>query len=339
MKKALVLSMGLVILGSANAQEEVKPVEVTQAPVVERNIYDLMYLPAQGTFFGSTAISSHHSTTNFQYLATDTEKVETSTVSLQQEFGYSLTSTTFLSLGIGYQLGSETTRKYGPGSILNGEETKTAKEKGMEDPSLFLRHRFSEAQTSSDRDIDFFASFSPKTGNAKSASTQVEGNAKRGSTRIQVGLDIGQKTLSNAWNARFSYVLRTKGTSESARNPNYKTVADPNGFLSGEFTYQIIFNPKFVLNLGAGLGMLGIRESENKVGEFKNKYDSAGFISLLAGVMYNPTPNISLFFNMKGFGVVEHDLVQTDTSDGSKTTYKVEQDSNGEVVLGTAYQF
>lgn len=316
-------------------QKEVQSVVSTPS----RNIYDLMYLPARGTFFGSTTYKATSNTTNYQYLGRDFIKVESDTTSVEQEFGYTFTSSTLVGFGIGYQFDSEAKSKYGPGSNINGTQNNSAKEKGMEDPSVFLRHRFSESEADSGNDVDLVLKVSPKTGKSKGSTLTAEGNAKRGASEITLGVDLGKKTANNAWNARLSYAMTTKATTESAANSNNRTTADAYGILAAEFMYQWVINPKFAINLGAGLGVIGKQEQENLFGDFKNHYDSAGLFIFNADFMFNPTPDISLQFGIRGVGIGEHDLVQTDISDGSHTPLTVEQNATGEATFSAHYQF
>ncbi|AUN97399.1 hypothetical protein DOM21_14465 [Bacteriovorax stolpii] len=346
MKKALLLGLSLAATSIASAQEEAKKEEVKKEEVIvvastkePKRIYDLMYLPVQGTFFGSTGFGGKSSTTNYQYLLRDFLKVESRESTLEQSLGYSFTSTTMAGLSVAYQYDSEIKNAYGPGSTLNGTHTKSVKMKGLKDPYIFMRHRFSEAENDSGRDIDLYLSLSPKTGDSKIATTTLEGNAKRGASELNLAIDIGQKRADSAWTARFAFQGVTEATVVDAGDPADKTIAEAYGLLLGEFKYQFIFNPKFALNLGAGLGVLGERKQNNTDQEFKNVYDSTGLVTLALDLVFTPAENFSFIFAMKGMGIMEHDLKQTDLSDGSVTTLTVEQDSKGEAFLGMAYQF
>lgn len=339
-KKALLLGLGLAIVANVNAQEEVKKEEIpavsTQAP---RNIYDLMYLPVQGTFFGSTSLVGRSATVNFQYQDRNFLKIESNESVIEQAVGYSFTSTTLAGLNVAYQHDSENENIHGPASTQNGSRSHAAKDKGMKDPAVFMRHRFSEVENDSGRDIDFILSFSPKTGKSVVATTSQEGNAKRGASELLLGLDIGKKTADDAWNVKFSYQMTTKATVSEAGNSANETINDAYGILLGEFKYQFVFSPKFALNLGAGLGVIGKRDQKNIGEEFKNEYDSSGVFTIAADLIFNPTKDISVRFGLKGTGIGEYDLKQTDLSDGSITKLTIEEDSRGEVSLGVGYQF
>ena len=143
-----------------------------------KNLYDLMYQPVQGTFFGSTESLNKVSKQSMYYQAID----------------------------------SLTTFNYGSVSPLNGKSFKS-KEKGFTEPSIFLSKRI-KSQEADNFNIDVAVSFSPKIGNSKSATTNKVGNALRGANEIDFDFGIGKKDAVTSWVAGLSYT-RTGEAKES----------------------------------------------------------------------------------------------------------------------------
>jgi hypothetical protein len=149
----------------------------------QRNIFDVMYLPQGGTFYGSTeaAYAYGQSTLHSDEMG-DVADFELNGYAVQQTVGYGMTSKFFATATISYEVGE---LRVDP----KGGESYTQKSKGESDPSLNAKYRLVE----SDYLLDVLAGAVISTGESKLATEDKDGNIKQGGASYSLGLQLGQK--------------------------------------------------------------------------------------------------------------------------------------------------
>lgn len=149
----------------------------------DRKIYDVMYLPKAGTFFGATeAAYIYGKATLNQEGVGDIADVDVSGYGVKQTLGYSLTSQLFLSASMSYEaLESDVDLKSGGSDKI--------KANGESDPSINARYRLMEDT----HILDILAGATISTGDSKVGDADKDGNIKQGGHSFDLGLQYGQK--------------------------------------------------------------------------------------------------------------------------------------------------
>lgn len=148
-----------------------------------RNLFDVMYLPQVGSFYGSTegAYAYGKSTLHVDGIG-DAAKTTLNGYAVQQTLGYGISSKLFVTGVMSYEVGEvEVDEKGGP--------TSKQKSKGESDPSVNAKYRLIESEYI----LDLLAGAVISTGESKLASSSRDGNIKQGGHSFNLGLQLGQK--------------------------------------------------------------------------------------------------------------------------------------------------
>ena len=150
----------------------------------DRAIYDLMYLPKAGTFFGSTEAGYGWGKSTMHDDSGDIADLEYSAYLLQQTVGYSVVDNLFISAAMSYQ-------NTDIDVDVTGGDTDTYKTTGESDPRFEARFRAIETEYL----VDVLVGAEIATGDSETASADNDGNNKNGGNVANVAVEIGQKDL------------------------------------------------------------------------------------------------------------------------------------------------
>ncbi|EQC45249.1 hypothetical protein [Bacteriovorax sp. Seq25_V] len=153
---------------------------------VSAKITDLQYMPAKGAFFSKTEFSQEQGEIELSYFGKNVSKSEVDETNVNQTLLYTSTDSLSFGVGLSYNIKSETESKYGPGSTINGT-IRNYESSGLRDIELVLKKRLRSEETI----VDLSGVYSPKTGDAESASTSKKGNAFDGGSSVGATLEIG----------------------------------------------------------------------------------------------------------------------------------------------------
>ena len=302
-----------------------------------KNLYDLMYQPVQGTFFGSTESLNKVSKQSMYYQAIDYANSKTSISAINQKLGYSYNSEIIIGVGLSYLIDSTTTFDYGSASTLNGKSFKS-KEKGFTEPSIFLSKRI-KSQEADNFNIDVAVSFSPKIGNSKSATTNKVGNALRGANEIDFDFDIGKKDAVTSWVAGLSYTRTGEAKNEKVEISADQTISDVFNVFGANFTYQWIINRDFEINLLGEVLFLGETNTKNQYSSIKNEIEGATMTNFGPTFILNYSANVIFELSLIATGIGDRVLKQTNTITGNVAQLEYNQLTSGSFNLATKYEF
>lgn len=172
----------LTFLGSAYAE---------LIPKDERDIYDLMWLPRKGIFYGATKVTFEDQ--NFERkVPGDPVKVHQSSQLISQALGYSLSDRLSLQVESDYLMRRKVT--FTPDQ---GSETIT-EDKGLGEPSIAARWRiFSQERNSLNIDLVPQATYS--RGKFERGTGLEEGNNLNGGQSYSLKLEVGKKYQKFQW--------------------------------------------------------------------------------------------------------------------------------------------
>lgn len=180
--------------------------------LAHRNVYDLMFLPEQGTIFGTSALTFTEGKI-WGRAATITE----SGYRFTQSLGYSLTSRFALTTNINY-LYKKSDYRYN----INLPSDATY-EKGVSDPSLDVKFRLQETKLV----IDLLAGAVFETGQTKISNDRKKNN-KQGGTSFKAGLQLGQQSSGFQWSLLGQYERFLKSQIDESRSTYGDSTMDAN---------------------------------------------------------------------------------------------------------------
>lgn len=225
----------------------------------DRKIYDIMYLPEAGTFFGSTeaAYALGQSTLHSDTLG-DIADVDYNGYAVQQTLGYSITSQLFLSASMSYEASKAD-------YDFDGAGTEKYESDGESDPSIAARFRVLEDS----HILDILAGATISTGASKTPDADNDGNMKQGGHSFNLGLQFGQKTADMQYAVTF---LATHFMEAEEKNGGSSKV-DLNAHNSYKFGADIL-NPLFEKAFLRSFGSLTFVEAFNDENSVRTEQQS-----------------------------------------------------------------
>ncbi len=347
MKKLSILMLNALVVGSSFAQTAA-PVEAS-APAVETpapsktysnesKLTDLMYFPAANTISAATVFTATSGEQEYEYLGKELFTAKTTSSDLTQHLGYTFSPDWRAGVSVGYQLGSEVKTSYGAASNINGTSVKTKDDKGIEDPTIFVSSRLTRQETSL-FNVDLTAKFSPKIGDAESATQTKEGNGYRGGSSFELLGEMGKKYNDSSWKLSLSIENFGKRESASADLATDISKTDAYTVVTFGYVYQWIINPTFGINLGGAIGGLSEMEMTNSTQQEKNVLDSGTFVSYGVNFLISASPSLLFDIGLSGMSVTGQDLKSTDTSTNTTVNVDSESSTAGVLTLAAKYEF
>jgi hypothetical protein len=162
---------------------------ISQSALAERSLFDLMYLPKKGTFFGTTT-----ATLTEGKIRGSSATITESGYRFSQELGYAASERLSLSTDLNL-LYRKSDYRYN--TNFSSDSTY---ERGLSDPSLKIKFRAQEGSLV----IDLLAGVVLDTGHTKIANDRKKNN-KQGGTSYTAGLNLGQKNSDFQWSVLGHY--------------------------------------------------------------------------------------------------------------------------------------
>lgn len=275
----------------------------------KENISDLMYIPAQGVFYGSTYAQYTRST--FDFANVDVKDQRTS---LNQVIGFGLTDT------FSYKITAST--------LINGKTTfddgsADQEREGLREPAIEFKYRFNSFLPWAKK-LDVALNYSPKLKDAKRPNGNLKGLNYRGNHEIGATATIGNDlSPTRSWMAaaQLSYFTETTSTPRASKT----SISRADSYMNGKvnFVWQEMLKENLGTNLGASLAYNSAITS-NSV-----KEDSFFGLGLDAEVFWNYKAKI------KYFAKVELEK-NTDRDVGNS---EVKSDFATQASLGATYLF
>lgn len=282
MKKTMTLALTLASLNSLAID--------TQADST-RGISDLMYLPVAGTTSIGMKVSRTSSDADLTYISQSITNTKTDDTDLSAYLAYSINDNFSLALNIPYTFSSDEDTTYGPASTVNGDTEKT-KSSGLQDIDIVAKYRIFDQK---DRAVNFDLTieFSPKTGDAESATKTADGNAFRGGTDLDITLDFGKKFKE--LQARGFFGLMFSGESET-KDLSDGSISKTESFTSIQLGAEIQLRPSQDIYLDGGLAVIFPGEFTVFHSTESQEYsaDPMLLISLKAGYDFSSNATVSL---------------------------------------------
>lgn len=336
MKKFLIAT---VAIASTIASAEDAPQPVTaQIKTDSSLIYDLMYFPPVGTFFGESSLKYRNSKSELDFNTVEVYKNSSNETSVEQTMSYVFASSTMAGISLDYQIDGKTTTTYGVASTLNGMSAKSKSSTGLGEPSLFLKDRLKN-QNDWSYNLDLGVSFSPKLGDAKTATTTAKGNGYRGASELSITAEIGRKEEAYQWKALVNYANIGKGKSKSGSDSSDINESDSHSVFSLGYVYQFNLRPEIELNLNAAVLFIGEQEIKNTHDATAVSIDSVTGVAVGPELIFNINPKMIVNLSYTFVSTEDVTVRELDTTTSTTLTLESKDNISHLLSLSAKYEF
>jgi hypothetical protein len=253
----------------------------------ERSLYDLMYLPKAGTFFGSTdGLALWGKSTTHSDTVGDVADLKYSGLAVQQTVGYSLLDNLFVSASMSYQ-------SVGVEKDVKGGSKDTFTHVGESDPRIDARFRVMDSEYL----FDILVGGQIATGDSKSATAKKDGNNKDGGHVANVALEFGNKSQDFQFSTQIGYKHFFEATNKTeglTTKSNAHSAYNFKGSVQYALTQQSFINPfAELIFTNAYNHDIGSKNSQTTQIDLGAEYKYLVFENLLlrAGIKYTNMEN------------------------------------------------
>jgi hypothetical protein len=292
----------------------------------EKGLNDLMYLPKAQTYYGISKISAGSAEGQIGQI-----KIEDDNTKFNQEIGYAFSDKFLLAVDIGYLLSQKA-------KTTVSNSTSESKSKGIEDPSISLKYRALN-QNSSAFNADLKLALSPSLGKQKDSDTNNKGNAYRGGSLYSVGADIGKKYTAMSWKLSTEVDFYGKKKSESQTAPITEDSDKARTDVNVGFSWQWVTGDLFTININIAYIIQGENSNEDPANDLRTVIDSTKGFAFGTDLIFQIAKNTSINLELNSISYDDADLKLTQISDGSSATGTVRDASESVFSIAAKYEF